>query len=768
MQWIEKEMVPKMLLHVESVLNYLEDLEYRNELSNTIGKYISTNINAVCEEVTQLMVLDNVISENIITEIVRLKPSHAGQILSDWCKKSEKNIIFIFENNDRFDMRCIFPDTEPFQSFINVLMSKVNVLGVEGMKHIVDLQNSYYAHDFQKQQSNAKPKPKSKPKMEVPPRENIKSPSPTRSESSFKSKSSKRSKSSKKSAGSHEKATNDRKNISDNKKVQPASTVSKGSEEVKKSGGSPKANHGISKQKKCSTGTEEPKIKDKNKSEHAKQFTSEIRKSKSNQKPSKVDDKSHEEITDASLQELLKLVWLTPQKHQKNKFFSVIFLRSRVWQTFSFADMSDLSQNGAISCYTFMDLIIEWLESHQTPEKKFNILWGNVNIKRLSYTFLLDLKNHLKSNCGFNLSKLPQKKDFETTDETEVLSKTVTAEEFKKLTSRQVIHLSTSKCPVVGCQAPSTVEFYVLLQLSDQNPAVLPQDEVDRSQVVFNSGHIHPDNVLHWYAVISDTNRIIPLNLTPVDELEQKLAGASNVTVKCVISCNGVVRDSNNSKETNLTELRKLEMLTLPSYQLSQSIEDLLRTKFIGISPYQYIELCTQWIESRKPKKDLFDVILSSFPIDKVSKEFMSCIDLKLTSLTYTINFPKIAAPTRSTAEISLDIDLEDLLLYDDKSKPFDFSFKYDYDKEFTVTIFFYSSAPIVRIQKVIMNPRDEFSFIRVCHVYFKIVSNKGNSSFVSILSNEKDEFIDILLSRKKRFILFDYYMINKSANVSK
>ena len=145
----------------------------------------------------------------------------------------------------------------------------------------------------------------------------------------------------------------------------------------------------------------------------------------------------------------------------------------------------------------------------------------------------------------------------------------------------------------------------------------------------------------------------------------------------------------------------------------------------------------------------------------------MSCIDLKLTSLTYTINFPKITAPTRSTAEISLDIDLEDLLLHDDKSKPFDFSFKYD-DKEFTVTIFFYSSAPIARIQKVIMNQRDEFSFIRVCHVYFKIVSNKGNSSFVSILSNEKYEFIDILLSRKKRFILFDYYMINKNTNVSK
>ena len=55
-------MVPKMLLHVENVLNYPEDPDYRNELSKVIGKYISANIDAVCEEVTQLMVVNTDIS----------------------------------------------------------------------------------------------------------------------------------------------------------------------------------------------------------------------------------------------------------------------------------------------------------------------------------------------------------------------------------------------------------------------------------------------------------------------------------------------------------------------------------------------------------------------------------------------------------------------------------------------------------------------------------------------------------------------------------
>ena len=144
MQWIEKEMAPKMLFHVENVLNCLEDLEYRNELSEVIGKYISDNIVEVCKEVTQQMVLDNVISENIITEIVRLKPSYAGQILSDWCMKSEKNIIFIFENKDQFCMKRIFPDAEVFHSFIKVLVSKADALGMDGMKQIVDLQYRYH------------------------------------------------------------------------------------------------------------------------------------------------------------------------------------------------------------------------------------------------------------------------------------------------------------------------------------------------------------------------------------------------------------------------------------------------------------------------------------------------------------------------------------------------------------------------------------------------------------------------------------------------
>ena len=301
--------------------------------------------------------------------------------------------------------------------------------------------------------------------------------------------------------------------------------------------------------------------------------------------------------------------------------------------------------------------------------------------------------------------------------------------------------------------------------MCNECPAVLPQDKVDQSQIVRSSGHLHPDNVVHWYAVINNTNCIIPLNLTPVDKLEQKLTGASNVTVKCVVSSSGVVRDSNNSKETNLSELRKIEMLTLPSYQLSQSIEDLLRTKFIGISPYQYIELCTQWIEFWKPKKDLFDVILSSFPIDKVSKEFMNCIDLKLTSLTYTINYPKMFAPI-STAELNFDVNLVDPFRNSNKNKSglFDFTFKSKNNYEYTVTVRFFSSAPLVRVQNVISKPRISSYFIRVCHIYFKTASSRGNSSFVSIMSNDEDEFEDALTSRKRCCIYFDYYMPSRMA----
>ena len=690
-------MVPKMLLHVESVLNYLEDPDYRNELSNAIGKYISANIDAVCEEVTQLMVLDNVISENIITEIVRLKPSHAGQILSDWCMKSEKNIIFIFDNKDGFNLRSIFPDTELFQSFVKVLMSKVDALGMDGMKQIVDLQNSYYTRAVQKQQAD---------KMSSPKRDE---------------------------------------------------------EEVKKS----KIDLSIDKQEGCCATTKEQESKLKNSTERVNQLTSEIRKNKSNQKPDKHDDRSLEEEPGAVPKELLELARLKPQRHQRHKFFSDIFLRSHVWQTYSFTEISDLSQNVAISCYTFMDLIIEWLRTHQTPEKKFKILLGKVNIERLSGTFLLDLKKHLKSNYGFNLSKLLPLLNFEAIEESEVLSWKVTVNEFKKLTSRQVIHLSTSKCPVVGCQVPSKVKFYVLLQLCNEYPAVLTQDKVDQSQIALNSGHLHPDNVVHWYAVINDTNRIISLNLTPVDKLKHKLAGASNVTVKCVISnrvalSSIALEDSNNNYDDNLTKLHEIKALTYVPYQLSQSIEDLLRTKFIGISPYQYIELCTQWIESRKPEKYLFDVIWSSFPTDKVSKEFIGCIRSKLTSLNYTIYYPEISVPISiSTVKVKFDFDLEDPFCYscEETSDPIELTFKNEENYEYTVTVCFFSSAPLVRVQRVTMKPRIVSSFIKVCHIYFQTVSNSGNSSFVSILSNDEDEFEDALTSRRRCYIYFDYYM---------
>ena len=879
-------MVPKMLLHVENVLNYLEDPDYRNELSKVVGKYISANIDAVCEEVSQLMVLDNVISENIITEIVRLKPSHAGQILSDWCMKSEKNIIFIFDNKAGFNLRSIFPDAELFQSFIKVLMSKVDALGMDGMKQIVDLQNSYYTRALQKQLADKMSSPerveeevkKSKIDLSINKQESC---SVTTKEQKSKLKNSTKRVNQLTSKNTHalqnsyythslqnsyythalqnsyyphalqnsyyphvlqnshythalqkqqadkmsspkrdeEEVKKSKIDLSINKQESCSATTKEQKSKLKNSTervnqltsknthalqnscyphalqnsyyphalqnshythalqkqqadkmSSPKRDEeevkklkidlNIGKQESCCASTKEQKSKLKNSIKLVHQLTSEIRKNKSNQKPDKLDDRSLEEETGAVPKELLDLARLKPQRHQQHKFFSDIFLRSRVWQSYSFTDTSDLSQNVAISCYTFMDLMIEWLRTHQTPEKKFNILWGNMNIKRLSYTFILDLKDHLKSNCGLNLSKLPQKKDFETTNDTEILSKTVTVKEFKKLTSRQVIHLSISKCPVVGCKAPSTVKFYVMLQLCNECPAVLPQAKVDQSQIVLGSGHLHPDNVVHWYAVINDTNCIIPLNLTPVDKLEQKLTGASNVTVKCVISCNGMVRGSNNSKETNLTELRKIEMLTLPSYQLSQSIEDLLRTKFIGISPYQYIELCTQWIESRKPKKDLFDVILSSFPIDKVSKEFMNCIDLKLTSLTYTINYPKMFVPI-STAELNFDVNLVDPFRNSDKNKSglIDFTFKSKNNYEYTVTVRFFSSAPLVRVQNVILKPRISSYFIRVCHIYFKTVSSRGNSSFVSIMSNNDDEFKDALISRKRCYIYFDYYM---------
>ena len=87
-------MEPKMLLHIENVLNCLEDPEYRDELLNAVHNYITANTNRVCDAVVQLMAKDDVISENIITEIVKLKPSRAGEILSNWCMKSEKNVTF--------------------------------------------------------------------------------------------------------------------------------------------------------------------------------------------------------------------------------------------------------------------------------------------------------------------------------------------------------------------------------------------------------------------------------------------------------------------------------------------------------------------------------------------------------------------------------------------------------------------------------------------------------------------------------------------------
>ena len=400
-------MVPKMLFHVENVLNCLEDLEYRNELSKVIGKYISANIDEVCEEVTQLMVYVNTeISENIITEIVRLKSFHAGQILSDWCMKSEKNIIFIFENEDRFNMRSIFPDTELFQSFIKVLMSKVDALGMDGMKQIVDLQNSYYTHALQ----------------------------------------------------------------------------------------------------------------------------------------------------------------------NSNNMYSDIFLRSRVWQSYSFTDISDLSQNDAIS----------------------------------------------------------------------------------------------------------------------------------------------------------------------------------------VASSSIALEDSNNNYDIKLTKLHEIKTLTYLPYQ------DLLRTKFTGISPYHYIELCAQWIESRKPEIDLFDVIWSSFATDKVSKEFMGCIRSKLTSLNYTIYYPEISVPSSiSTAKLKFDVDLEDPFCYsgEETSDPIELTFKNEENYEYTVTVCFFSSAPLVRVQRVKMKPRIVSSFIKVCHIYFRMVSSRGNSRFVSIMSNDEDEFEDALTSRKRCYICLDYYM---------
>ena len=211
---------------------------------------------------------------------------------------------------------------------------------------------------------------------------------------------------------------------------------------------------------------------------------------------------------------------------------------------------------------------------------------------------------------------------------------------------------------------------------------------------------------------------------------------------------------------------KRIQKLTRSCCQLSPpfDFEDVLRMQLMGISPYQYIELCTQWIETWMPNERSVYLIRSSFPTQQVSKEFMDCIELKLTSLNYSMKYRETSVPIR-TAKLDFDLDFLDPFCYStchrDKSKPTELIFESEDNNKYTVAVCFYSTAPLVRVQKVMREPITLFpsDVITVCHIYFRTVSKKGNSSFVSILSDDSDEFEDALRSRKKCYIYIDYFM---------